>query len=68
MSISSLHQILQKTAEETVEQRVRDWMKYKFEKEMLPDILREVTGRVRVELVSNADIPEEIVLRVRFEK
>lgn len=48
--------------------RMEAWMKYKFEKEMLPEIIAEVTQNVRIELITNANIPEEISLRVRYVK
>lgn len=66
--MTSLDEILNKVARDVLEDRVKNHMKYTFEKEILPEILDYVTRAVRVELISNANIPAEIILKVKFAK
>ena len=66
--INSLTDILERVARDTIRDRMRTWRKYEFEKHMLPSMLAEVERGVRVELITNANVPEEIILKVRFEK
>ena len=64
----SLSEILERVARDTIRSRMRTWLSYEFERNMLPYMLDEVTKNVRVEMITNANIPEEIVLKVRFDK
>lgn len=68
MKMISFDQLLNQVVIDTTKDRVEQWAKYYFEKELLPALIDECTKRVRCEIFSNANIPEEIRLRVVFEK
>lgn len=65
---NSLEQILLKVAQDTMRNRIRTWLNYEWEKQYLPYILDEVTKNVRIELISNANIPDEIRVGIKFVK
>lgn len=67
-SMVSLDEMLTDLAHNVLKNRMETWMKYKFEKEMLPELMAEVTERVRIELIANPNIPEEIALKIRYIK
>ncbi len=68
MTNDSLQQLLERTCRGVLEDRMKTWMKYEFEKVMLPSLLKEATERLRVECFTNANIPEELRVILKFEK
>ena len=66
-TISFIEQ-LERTARDVMRDRLRTWMIYKFEKEMLPELLAEATRSIRIECYTNANIPEDIRIQLRFDK
>jgi len=54
--------------ENEVENEVENQVENEVENKMLPALLKEATENVRVEVYTNANFPEEVRLRVRFDK
>jgi len=63
----SFQEIIQEVAEQAIEERLKSWMRYEFEKRMLPELLKEATEKVRVHCFTNANIPEEVKIMLKFE-
>lgn len=66
--MNSLEKICEKLIEDIVRDRITQWSSYYFEKELLPCLINEITSKIRTEIYTNANIPEEIKLRIRFDK
>lgn len=67
MADESFIKRLETVARDTMESRLQTWLNHHWDKEILPAIIREATARVRVECITNANIPEEIRVRLRFD-
>lgn len=64
---NSLESLFKEITENTIEDRIKQWANYYFEKELLPSLIREIVSKIRIEIYENANIPEEIKIKVRFD-
>lgn len=65
---NSLESLLLRVAKDTMRDRIRTWLNYEWEKQYLPYVLDEVTKNVRIELITNANIPDELRVGIKFIK
>jgi len=66
--IESLLSNIDKEVKSEFESRINVWIRHEFENKMLPSLLREVRERLKLELVSMVNAPDEIKLRLKFIK
>lgn len=65
--MNSFEQTLLEVAKDTMRTRLKAWLDYEWSKNILPIIIEEVTRNVRIECISNRNIPEEIRINLRFD-
>lgn len=63
----SMQQEIESSIQRTARSLTQNWITFEFQK-MLPALIEEVTKQMRVDIFQNPDIPEEIKIRIKFDR